>query len=148
MTMMQPWRRDQFPEVRIDVGSAYELLLNIAVVSSDDKGHHLYEIGRSHLELMRAHIAEHPDLQALLEMFSSQYGKAWTHLMGLVYDCPSPRDVPTLLAHIEATDAIEIRLHMLGYYMRDVRRCVAPEVICCAAEGDPAAQQQYLDALH
>ena len=42
--------------------------------------------------------------------------KAAAQLLGLVYTTPKPRTVPAFLEHLAATDPVEIRLHLLGYY--------------------------------
>src|SRR5262245_43154198 len=113
MTTTQ-WKRNPFPDVRVDIGSAYELLLHLAVVSGDANSAHIYEIGQPRLEQMRAQAATYPNLSRQIGMFGGEDCKAWMNLMGLVYDCAPPRDVPTFLAHLEATDAMELRLHLLG----------------------------------
>src|SRR5205823_3513090 len=94
---------------------------------------------------MRAKAFADPELRAALEVFSDDpYGKLWCNLGGLIYECAPPRDIPGVLAQIEAMDAIEVRLHLLGYYMRWLRRIIPCEVICSAAEGDVEAQKQFL----
>src|SRR5207245_10218023 len=65
-------------------------------------------------------------------------------MLGMVYDCPAPRDVPAVIAHIEAIDPLEIRLHMLGYYIRQHCRVTPPEIIFQAAQGDIEAQRKLL----
>src|SRR5207302_325016 len=70
----------------------------------------------------------------------------WSYLTGIAYDCESPRDVPALIAYIEAMDALELHLYMLGYYSHSIRKSTSPEVILRAAEGDKDAQKQFLRA--
>jgi hypothetical protein len=48
------------------------------------------------------------------------------------------------LAHLASMDALEVRLRLLGYYLRYFRRATPPEVIRAAATDDREAQQQFL----
>ncbi|HLJ34175.1 MAG TPA: ArsR family transcriptional regulator, partial [Ktedonobacteraceae bacterium] len=73
-----------------------------------------------------------------------QSHEMWGPLLALGYSCPSPRDVPTLLVYLETIDPLELRLHLLGYYMRQHRRTTTPEVIYAAAQGDGEAQSKLL----
>jgi DNA-binding transcriptional ArsR family regulator len=59
-------------------------------------------------------------------------------LLGLVYTTPKPRTAAAFLEHLAATDPIEIRLHLLGYYTRG-HHVTPPETIKRAAEGDRTA---------
>jgi DNA-binding transcriptional ArsR family regulator len=45
---------------------------------------------------------------------------------------------------LRATDAEEIRLRLLGYYVRHLRRLTPADVIAAAAAGDRLAQQEFL----
>jgi hypothetical protein len=63
-------------------------------------------------------------------------------MLGLVYDCPAPRDVPALITYLETIDPLELRLHMLGYYVRQHRRATPSEIILQAAQGDIEAQRK------
>src|SRR5439155_26682009 len=64
--------------------------------------------------------------------------KAAAQLLGLVYTTPKPRTAAAFLDHFAATDPVEIRLHLLGYYTRG-HHVTEPETIRQAAEGDAAA---------
>jgi DNA-binding transcriptional ArsR family regulator len=68
----------------------------------------------------------------------------WEHISALAYTCPLPKDVPTLLAYLESIDPLELRLHMLGYYVRHHRQTTPPDVIYAAAVGDPEAQRKLI----
>ena len=67
-----------------------------------------------------------------------------TNLLGLAYECVPPKDVPTFIEHVRASDPLELRLHMIGYYQRGSRRTTPLDVILQAAEGDIEAQRQFL----
>ena len=66
-------------------------------------------------------------------------------LLGLVYTTPKPRTVSAFLEHLAATDPIELRLHLLGYYMKG-HHVADPETIRRAAEGDAEAIDELVAA--
>jgi hypothetical protein len=109
---------------------------------SEVEHHAEYEVGKEWFDDVRKKAS--PDLLALIEQFSFHSCEIWEHLLGLVYDCPAPRDVPAFIAHIEAIDPLELRLHMLGYYVREHCRVTPPEIILQAAQGDIEAQSKLL----
>ena len=109
---------------------------------SEVERHAEYEVGKQWFDDVRKKAS--PDLLALVEQFSFHSNEIWEHMLGLVYDCPAPRDVPAFIAHIEAIDPLELRLHMLGYYVRKHCRVTPPEIIFQAAQGDIEAQRKLL----
>jgi len=143
MTVLNPANRNRFPEIEINVGAAYECVMSLCAVcdARDDSD---YDIGNEQLVRMRANLS--PELRAAIERIAGHWQdcKIWCYLAGIVYDCEAPADVPTLFAYIEAMDALELRLYMLGYYDRSMRKLVSPETILQAAEGDSAAQKRFL----
>lgn len=144
--VMNPADRNRFPEVEVDVGSAYECIQMLYAICSTDK-HPDYEVGDEWLRQIRERIS--PELQAAIEYIAGnlQDSEIWCYLTGIAYDADSPRDVPALIAHIEAMDASELRLYMLGYYSHSMRKSTSPEVILRAAEGDKVAQKQFLKTM-
>jgi len=139
MDVRNPPDRGRTPIVEIDVGTAYEFLMTLhATYEKEDFD---YEVGDEWLNTVRTKAG--PDLLAAIDKFSSYY-KIWGHLLGLAYDCPPPRDAPSLIAHIEALDPLEVRLHLFGYYQRRFRRTTPLDIILQAAEGDQEAQRQFL----
>ena len=132
--------------VEIDASEAAELLLSIATVIVDEDLD-TYELGATRIEAVRA--AAPPELlRRAAELLPE---KTSALLLGLVCTTPKPRTAAAFLEHLAATDPIEIRLHLLGYYhghhMSD------PETIRSAAEGDAAAiaellklAREYVDA--
>lgn len=144
--VMNPSDRNRFPTVEVDVGSAYECIQMLyALCSADD--HQDYEIGNEWFVQLRERIS--PELRAAIEHITGnlQDSEVWCYLTGLAYDADSPRDVPALIAHIEKMDALELYLYMLGYYSHSMRKSTPPEVILRAAEGDNAAQKQFLKTV-
>ncbi len=136
----RPGRRQPL-SVEIEAYPAYEFLMTLCAFSEGEY-HAEYEVGKEWFDEVRKKAS--PDLLALVEQFSFHSNEVWEHILGLVYDCPAPRDVPTFMAHIEATDPLELRLHMLGYYVRSHCRATPPEVILQAAQGDIEAQKEML----
>src|SRR5579884_47406 len=125
----------------IEVSAAHECLMTLYVLS-DEARRTSYEVGPAWFEGVRQLAS--PDLLATIEQFNFRTNQVWEHLLSLVYDCPEPRDVPTFLGFLEQTDALEIRLHLLGYYVREHRRVTPPDIIFQAAQGDAGAQKQLL----
>ncbi len=127
--------------VEIEASPAYEFLMTLCAFSEVE--HHAeYEVGKEWFDDVRKKAS--PDLLALVEQFSFHSHEIWEHMLGLVYDSSAPRDVPAFIAHIEAIDPLELRLHMLGYYVRDHCRVTPPEIIFQAAQGDIEAQRELL----
>jgi DNA-binding transcriptional ArsR family regulator len=126
--------------LQIEVAPAYELLLTLAVMS-DTPGHDTYELEPGWLKNARQ--AASPDLLRQIDALSGTE-RLWAHLLSLAYESPPPRDVPGFLAALADTSAAEIRLRLLGYYVRYLRRLTPPDVIAAAAAGDRSAQQELL----
>ncbi|HLH61478.1 MAG TPA: metalloregulator ArsR/SmtB family transcription factor [Ktedonobacteraceae bacterium] len=125
----------------IEVSVAHECLMTLYVLS-DEARRASYEAGPVWFDSVGQQAS--PDLLATIEQFNFRTNQVWEHLLSLVYDCPEPRDVPTFLDFLEQTDALEIRLHLLGYYVREHRRVTPPDIIFQAAQGDAGAQKQLL----
>jgi len=135
-----PLRRQSLA-VEVEASPAYEFLMSLCVLS-DFHGDMSYDIGKAWFDAVRAKAS--PDLLATIEQFSFHSHEIWEHIFSLAYSCPPPRDVLTFIDYLEATDALELRLHLLGYYVREHRRMTAPEIIYAAAQGDSEAQKKLL----
>jgi DNA-binding transcriptional ArsR family regulator len=129
------------PILRVDTCPAYECVLSL-LVWSDTAHHALYATESDWLDTVRR--SESTELLTAIERFAQHSDVVWSHIIGLAYDCPPPRDMPALLAYMQTLDPIEVRLRLLGYYEREVRRNTSPEVIAAALAGDPKAQYQFL----
>lgn len=127
--------------VDIEASTAYEFLMTLCAFS-DVEGYATYEVGKGWFEAVCAKAS--PDLVETIEQFSFHSHELWEHLLDLAYDCPPPRDVSTFIAFIAATDPLELRLHLLGYYERHHRRATSPEIIFQAAQGDMEAQKKLI----
>src|SRR5215831_16907362 len=103
----------------IEMSAAHECLMSLYVLS-DEGGHASYEVGPAWFDSVRQCASS--DLLTTIEQFNFRTSQVWEHLLSLIYDCPEPRGVPAFLGFLEQTDALEIRLHLLGYYEREHRR--------------------------
>jgi DNA-binding transcriptional ArsR family regulator len=124
--------------VEIDASEAAELLLSIATVIVDEDLD-TYELDAARIEEVRA--AAPPELLSQAAELLPE--KSAALLLGLVYTTPKPRTVAAFLEHLAATDPIELRLHLLGYYMKG-HHVSDPETIRRAAEREPGAIAELL----
>src|SRR5260370_27001661 len=127
--------------VEIEASLAYEFLMTLCGCGEVD-GYAKYDVGKAWFDPLYAKAS--PGLAGDIEQFGFHIHEIWDHILGLAYDCPAPRDVPSFLAFLQATDPLELRLHMLGYYLREHRRATPPDVIYAAAQGDTEAQKKLL----
>lgn len=131
--------------LQVDTCPAYEFVLSLAVWSDVD-ARDTYEVEKGWFETIRTQAS--PDLLDGIEAFSQQCDMIWGHLISLAYECPAPRDVPTFLAYLKTLDPMEVRLRLLGYYVRYFRRATPPEVIAAAVAGDHDAQRRFLQTSY
>jgi len=124
--------------VEIDASEAAELLLGIGTLLVEDE-RDTYELGEARID--RARAAATPELlDQAAELLPE---KSAALLLGLVYTTPKPRTVSAFLEHLAGTDPIELRLHLLGYYMKG-HHVSDPATIRRAAEGDAAAIDELM----
>jgi DNA-binding transcriptional ArsR family regulator len=102
-------------------------------------------VGQAWFEEVQAAVP--PDLRAAVEKGQGGLGKMWMHLVGLASESAPPRDVPAFLALLEATPALEIRLHLLGYYLPSYHQTLPRERLLAVAQGEPAACDEYMQAV-
>jgi DNA-binding transcriptional ArsR family regulator len=133
-------RPGQALAVEIDASEAAELVLSIPTLLVSEE-RETYELGAARIDELRAAVPDHL-LRDAAELLPE---KSAALLLGLVYTTPKPRTAPAFLEHLAATDPIELRLHLLGYYMRG-HYVAEPETIRRAAEGDAGAIDELLTA--
>src|SRR4029078_10122061 len=125
--------------VEIDAAEAAELLLSIATLLAEDD-RDTYELEAARIDEARAAVP--PELlDAAAELFAETSA---SQLLGLVYTTPKPRTASALLDHLAATDPVEIRLHLLGYY--GGHHVTEAATGRRAAEGDAGAIAEVLEA--
>ena len=143
---MSPTRRPGTPPaVTVDVSPAYELLDSIVTASLDGEAD-TYEIGREWIA--EAHARAGEELLERIGAVSQGNPDTFIHLMGLAYDTPAPRDLPAFFDHLRQTDADEIRLHLVQFYAREIRRMTPATVIRAAVDGDAEAKAEFLRTSH
>jgi len=133
------------PGVTIEVSPAYELLESLVTAFSEDESD-TYEIGSGWIGNARQRAGD--DLLARIGAVSLGDPDTFIHLAGIAYDTPAPRDIPSFLKHLRQTDANEIRLHLVQFYARDIRRMTPAAVIRAAIGGDAAAKTEFLRTSH
>ena len=124
--------------VEIDASEAAELLLSIATLLVDED-RDTYDLGAARIDELK--LAAPPEL--LKEASELLPAKTAAHLLGLVYTTPKPRTASAFLEHLAETDPVEIRLHLLGYYLGG-HHVTEPETIRRAAERDADAVAELL----
>jgi DNA-binding transcriptional ArsR family regulator len=127
--------------VEIDASEAVELLLTIPTLLLEEN-RDTYELEAARIDELRA--AAPPELLHRASELLPE--KAAAQLLGLVYTTPKPRTAAAFFEHLAATDPIEIRLHLLGYYSRG-HHVTDPETIRRTAEGDAGAIDELLHEL-
>lgn len=138
------------PAIEIEPGLAYEFVQSLIIYYEhawDEKESYEYELEESWFENIHTSCSQEllTGLTALtLQAHSARvWLHSWSHLLGMAYDSPAPKDVPALLSYLEALEPLEIRLYWLGYYQRRMRKVTPLDVILQAAEGDEEALEQF-----
>ena len=128
--------------IEVEVAAAAELLMSVSAVLGENEAE-TFDLGAERIGAIRA-AAPQDALDAFREMPMAATFMAL--LLGLVYETERPRTVERFFTHLEATDPVEIKLHLLGYYTRG-HHIAAPETIRRAALGDPGARTELVSAV-
>lgn len=143
---MAPTRRPSSePAATIEVSAAYELLESFVTAVNEGETD-TYEIGSEWIADARRRAGD--ELLARIDAVSQGDADTFIHLAGIAYDTPAPHDIPAFLNHLRQTDADEIRLHLVQFYARDIRRLTPPAVIRAAVGGDAEARAEFLRTSH
>lgn len=113
--------------LEIDASPAYEFILSLAAATA----------GTLKWAAPRALVRDVASWPAGCDM-------VWTHLLTVAYDTTPPRDPAAFLKTLQAMHPRELRLRLVGYYVRYFRRATPPEVIAEAVTGDRAAIRRFL----
>ena len=112
--------------LEIDASPAYEFVLSIAAATS----------------------AGNPDAPAELVRevsgFAGGCDYVWAHLLSAAYDASPPRDVSSFIKQVQAMHPRELKLRLLGFYVRYFRRATPLDIIAAAVDGEPAAVRQFV----
>jgi DNA-binding transcriptional ArsR family regulator len=112
--------------LEIDASPAYEFVLSIAAATSAGNS-------QAPAELVRE-----------VRDFAGGCDYVWAHLLSVAYDTTPPRDVGSFIKQVQALHPRELKLRLLGFYVRYFRRATPPEVIAAAADGEAAATRQFV----
>lgn len=138
-------RRSGPPTVSLELATAYELLHSIVVVLEYEEAD-TYDLDAGWIADMRQRAGD--GLLDRLRAVSFGDVDTFRHLVGVAYDAPAPRDVPTLLAHLDSLDPHEIKLHLVQFYAREIRRMTPAATIRAAVAGDAEATAEFLRTSH
>jgi DNA-binding transcriptional ArsR family regulator len=131
-------------ELELDVAEAAEVLMSICAVG-DREDYDTFDLGP---EWLRARLETvPPDLMAAVDELRLGSMKVAAHLLGIVSETPRPRTFAAFLERLEATDPIELKLHLFGHYGALSAHLSSPELIARAARGDGQAQEEFLASL-
>jgi DNA-binding transcriptional ArsR family regulator len=128
------------PTVEVVASPAAELLMTAAVVTDEARSD--YAVGRDWFAAVEREAGA--ELYGRVLRCSGGSDMVWAHLLSVVHESPPPRDVPAFLQHLATTDPRELKLRLVGHYVRFFRRATPPEVIAAAVDGDTEAQRQFL----
>ena len=128
-------------EAEFDVSEAAEVLISIAALG-DRAEYDTFDLGAEWLEAKRASVPA--DLFEPVDRFALGPGKVAGHLLGLVADTPRPRTFEAFHERLRETDAMELKLQLLGRYCGAESHLPPPDVIEGAARGDAEAQELFL----
>ena len=144
MPVLDLTHRQAPPALEIRASAADELLMSLCAFTAGGEQWAGYDVGPAWFKAVQMDAS--PDLCAAISAFSAGYQKIWAQLLSLVEETPQPREVPAFLAHLKATTARHLYLHLLGYYLAGSRGTTRPEIILEAANGDPGAKRTFLAA--
>jgi DNA-binding transcriptional ArsR family regulator len=116
--------------LEIDASPAYEFVLSIAAATAGGKSQ------------------APPELVSEISRFAGGCDMVWAHLMTVAYDTSPPRDVSAIIKQVQALHPRELRLRLLGYYVRYFRRATPPEIIAAAADGDAGAGRRFKETSY
>jgi DNA-binding transcriptional ArsR family regulator len=128
-------------DVEVDSSEAAELLVSMWTLSTTDP-FDFFELGSKRLERLRSQTP--PELLRTADDLCFREATP-AYLLGMVYETEPPRSVERFLARLEATEPLELLLHLLGYYVVG-QQVAEPEVMYRAANGDRAAAEEFLRA--
>jgi DNA-binding transcriptional ArsR family regulator len=133
------------PTVEARATGAFELLIELSVLTREGPAGTLDPAGAR--RLAEASDGASAGFRTALARIGDGSGEVWLHLLGLAMEAPAPGDAAALLAHLEATNPLEVRRQLLGADVPAWRRLEPgwAERIEAAAAGDRAAQTRLLE---
>src|ERR1700682_808644 len=115
--------------LEIDASPAYEFVLTLAAATATATGS----------------AEAPPELVGEISRFAGGCDMVWAHLLTVAYDIQPPRNVAALIKQVQTMHPRELRLRLLGYYVRYFRRATPPDVIAAAVDGDARSQKRFIE---
>jgi DNA-binding transcriptional ArsR family regulator len=128
------------PTVEILASPAIEMIMTLAAFT--DRARTGYAVGDRWFAAAARDAG--PELVRRVRRFSGGSDMVWANLVSLAYDSPPPREVREFVQCVTKTSAPELKLRLVGHYVRFFRRATPPEVIAAAAAGDVGARRKFL----
>ena len=127
-------------EIEIEVSEAAEVLMSLCAVGARDDWDTL-DLGG---DWLRARAESLPEgLVATADSLMLGSMKVAAHLLGIVWETPKPRTFDAFMERLEATDPVELKLHLFGAF--DTTSGHLPrETIERAARGEAEASEEFL----
>ena len=116
--------------LEIDASPAYEFVLSLAAATATGSAQ------------------APPELVGEISRFTGGCDMVWAHLLTVAYDTRPPRDVPALIKQVQTMHPRELRLRLLGYYVRYFRRATPPDVIAAAVDGETRARREFIESSY
>jgi hypothetical protein len=120
-------------EIEIEVAEAAEVLMSICALG-DREDHDTLDLGAQWLAA-RLEAAPRDLLEGIDELMLGSM-KVAAHLLGVVLETPKPRTFGAFLERLEATDPVELKLHLFGGFGGSFSHLAGPDVIERAAAGE------------
>ena len=144
MRVMDLTRSSQRLSVEVQAGTAFELLISLMAFGSTDleAAPDVLPVwfDRDRTEISRK-------LQSVLERLGARDGPQWGELVGFAACGPTEaRDTQGLIALLERTPPMELRLAVLGFHTSPLRERTPADSFLRAAQGDPRAREELLAA--
>jgi DNA-binding transcriptional ArsR family regulator len=130
--------------IEVEAAAAYEFVLALGVLVTE--GRDPYGVGAGWFARVREVAGD--DFIRAAQQLSGGSDMVFAHLLSVAFDAPPPREPDGLIRALRAIPGRELRLRLLGYYVRYFRRATDPEVIARAAAGDAAAAAAMLRTSH
>jgi DNA-binding transcriptional ArsR family regulator len=130
-------------ELEIEVAEAAEVLMSICALGDHDD-YDTFDLGRAWLDARRDTVPQ--DLLDGVDELMLGSMKVAAHLLGIVYETPKPRTFAAFMERLEATDPVELKLHLFGHYDTTTNH-LPPELVERAARGEPEARDEFLESL-
>ena len=129
------------PTLRVDPRPAYEFILSLIAFATPQRVDS-YDVGPEWFERTGAKVTD--DLRQQIERLTHGCEHLLCRPFGLAHDLQPPASAEAFIDAIEGLEPATLRLTLLGYYAKRIRRRVPPEVILAAAEGDASAERRLV----